>query len=337
MKFINKNELIITKTPLRVSLFGGGTDYPEHFLKHGGLTINFAIDKYNYIILKKSKELTNKKYLLSYSKKETTNLIKQIKHPSIRECLKYFKINKRLEIHHIADLQSKTGLGSSSSFTVGLIKALIKLKNQNISKKNLSEKAIIIEREMIRERVGWQDQIISSFGGVNITHYYKSKKFKVQPIKLNLHNIKKLEKSILLVYTGVQRFAHKVLKNQIKLTNNGVITQQLIDIENITKEVSINMSKDIINLNFIGQKLNEVWQLKKELSHNISNTHIDKIYEKGINAGAIGGKLLGAGMGGYILFIVKDNKRKKLEETFKNNFLNIKIDFHGSRYCNLYE
>ena len=127
MKFINKNELIITKTPLRVSLFGGGTDYPEHFLKHGGLTINFAIDKYNYIILKKSKELTNKKYLLSYSKKETTNLIKQIKHPSIRECLKYFKINKRLEIHHIADLQSKTGLGSSSSFTVGLIKALIKL------------------------------------------------------------------------------------------------------------------------------------------------------------------------------------------------------------------
>jgi len=326
--------MLVSKTPYRVSLFGGGTDFPEYFIKRKSIIVGGAIDKYIYISLNSQFSNITKKKIKIFSKNvELINNIKFIKHKVIREALINYKIKKDIELHIASDLPSFTGLGSSSAFSVGLLNLLSFFKKKKLSKKKLATKAINFERKILKETVGFQDQIHSSFGGFNIIKIYKDKFF-VKNISNNL-NLKKIEKNLVLVFTGITRKANSIEKKKIKRFN---LNKKYLDmINNISiKAIKFLNLKSHHNLDYIGHLLNESWQIKKKLNHNISNKKIDYIYNLAIKNGAIGGKLLGAGSGGFLLFYVKSNNMKKFLNALKKfPIVNFKFTNFGSQIINI--
>lgn len=329
--------MIISATPFRVSLFGGGTDYPSWYNKHGGSVISFSINKYCYITIRPLPSFFNYKYRFVYSKEERINLFKDINHPSIKAVLKYLKWNMKdtFELHHDGDLPARSGLGSSSSFTVGLLNALYNYNNNFISKKKLAEQAIFVEQKIIKESVGSQDQIIASYGGFNRI-YFKKNNFLVKPLYIPNHNLKKLEESIVLTYTGISRIADKFAKVKISKINSN--NKNFYEILNLVDEAHNLLAKKNINIYDLGKLLNETWNFKKNISKKISSDKLDEIYLLGLNNGAIGGKLLGAGGGGFIAFIVDKNKKDNFIKKMKPyGSIPIKVDKIGSRiiYKNL--
>lgn len=304
--------MIITRTPLRISFFGGGTDYPVYYRKHGGKILSTTISKYNYLTVRELPPFFDHKYRIRYFKSEYKNLIEEIDHPSVRECLKFLDFSKGIELVHTGDVPAMSGLGSSSAFSVGMLHSLYALKGEFVTKRKLALEAIDIEQNRIGESVGSQDQVAAAFGGLNIIEFMKNGQINVTPVTISSQRIKDLEKSIVIFFTGISRSASEIAQTQILESENKTKELDLMK-DMVDEAVGILYSKQR-NLDDFGHLLNESWQLKRSITQKISNDFIDSVYERGIKAGAIGGKLLGAGGGGFIAFYVNERKRKRLIE-----------------------
>ena len=305
--------MIISKTPYRVSLFGGGTDHYAYFSKYGGITIGGTINKYIFISLRKLPIFFKHRYRISWSKIENVKKIERISHPIVKELLKYFKIKEGLEIHYDGDLPGNSGAGSSAAFCVGLIKCLNEHTNKNLSKKQIVQLAYNIEKKKLKESTGLQDHIFATYGGFNKIIYTK-KDFKITKISINKSIIKKLEKNLLLFYTYKRRVAHEIEKK--KFSNIKKNLENLDEIKSISyKFLKITKNKKIDD---IGKLLNEYWIYKKKLSSRVSNKKINYYYDKAIKAGALGGKLIGAGGGGFLLIYAKKKNHTKIIKKLKN-------------------
>ena len=317
--------MIISKTPFRISFFGGGTDYPVWYKENQGAVLSTTIDKYCYITARYLPPFFPHKYRIIYSKIETVKNIEEILHPAVRETLKFLDINKGIEIHHDGDLPAKTGMGSSSAFTVGLLNSLYALKGMMVSKEKLAKEAIHIERDILQENVGAQDQIATSYGGFDKINFNGNDEFRVEPIIITRDRISQLENHLMLYFTGFSRIASKVAKAQIK--NTPQKKRELILMYQMVDE-AINILNKNKNIFEFGNLLNETWKLKRSLTNKISNSMIDTIYEMALKAGAIGGKLLGAGGGGFMIFFVPPKKQSKVRKTLKG-LLEVPFNFES--------
>jgi D-glycero-alpha-D-manno-heptose-7-phosphate kinase len=306
--------MIITRTPFRISFFGGGTDYPAWYKEHGGAVLSASIDKYCYLVIRHFPPFFDYRYRVRYAINENRMVHDEIEHPAVRECLKFLDLKEGVEIMHTADLPAMSGLGSSSSFTVGLLHALYLLKGETVTKQKLVEDAIHVEQERIKENVGSQDQVAAAFGNFNKIEF-SDKGVTVTPVKASKERLHELEENLLLFFTGFSRNASEVAAAQVKN-----ISQKTAELSRM-KEM-VDEGQKILEsghpLQEFGELLNEGWSLKRGLSPIVTNKHIDEIYEKGRAAGAIGGKLLGAGSGGFMLFFVPKEKRSAVRTALKD-------------------
>lgn len=321
--------MIISRTPHRISFFGGGTDYPSWYLENGGKVLGAAIDKYCYITCRELPPFFTHKHRIVYSKAETVREVDEIQHPSARETLKYLKITKGLEIHHDGDIPARSGMGSSSAFTVGLLKALYALDGRIITKEILYKEAIHIEQHLIKENVGSQDQVWAACGGLNIIEFLQNGEILVKPIIMREGLLRSFENKFMLFFTWLSRNSSEIAIEQIENTQKN--RNELIEMAglvNAAYKILISGKNDFAEF---GKLLNETWRLKKSLSTKITNGEIDAIYEIALKNGAIGGKLLGAGSGGFILFYVEPENQDRLKEALKG-YLHVpfKFDFSGS-------
>ncbi|MDD3374990.1 MAG: kinase [Candidatus Omnitrophica bacterium] len=320
--------MIISRTPFRVSFFGGGTDYPAWFNENKGASLGTTIDKYCYITCRYLPPFFDHKSRIIYSKVEQVNNVDDIVHPAVREAIKFLKISDGLEIHHDGDLPARTGLGSSSSFTVGLLNGLYALKGKMVSKQRLAEEAIYVEQEMCKENVGCQDQALVANGGFNYVEFGGSTHLKTTKVTISSEKLKFLQDRLMLFFTGFSRTASEIAKHQIEN-----IPKKKKDLTEMYQMASTAL--DILNGNDIsefGKLLDESWQIKKQLSDKISTPYIDEIYEKAKKAGASGGKLLGAGGGGFVLLFADPEKQNQIREAL-NSLLEIpfKFEMQGSQ------
>ena len=312
--------MIITKTPYRISFFGGGSDYPKWYRKNGGAVLSTTINKYLYISCRFSPNYFKEKYRIVWRKIENVKKIKDINHKAVRELLKHLKIKQGLEIHYYGDLPARSGMGSSSSFTVGLMQALHKIKNNTLSKADLAKKTIHFEQNIMKEVVGSQDQTSASYGGFNKIIFNKNNSISIKKIN-STNNIKKLNDNLVLIYTGINRTAHKIANNYV----NRLTTEKkdhINSILNYVKEGEKILKKG--NIDDFGLLLHDAWMQKKALSKLITNRQIDDIYNEALKFGALGGKLLGAGGGGFLLMYMKKNQKINF---FKKNYKLINIPF----------
>ena len=319
--------MVITKTPYRISFFGGGTDLNQWFKDNGGAVISTTIDKYCYITCRYLPRFFEHKYRFVYSQIEDVINIKDINHPAIRGILEFLDWNDGIEVHHDGDLPARSGLGSSSSFTVGMLNALYALRGNHISKDELAKKAIYVEQEVLKENVGLQDQIAASFGGFNKIEFYDENSYKVSPIIIPENNLNTLQDNLLLFYTGISRFASDVEKSKIKnfksKKNELTKIHEMVD---ISIQILNNENGDI---NDFGKMLHETWKYKKSLSKMVSNSQVDKIYDIAKKNGAFGGKLLGAGGGGFILFYAPRENHNKIISAL-NKLIHVPFRFENS-------
>ena len=308
--------MIITKTPLRVSLFGGGTDYPDWYRENGGAVLATTINKYCYITCRYLPPFFPYKHRVVYSKVETVDSVDEIKHPAVRSILQAFSEERGLEIHYDADLPARTGVGSSSSFTVGFILALKALKGESIDKHKLAKLAINLEQNVMKENVGAQDQILAAYGNFNKIDFYKDDSFNVTPVIMERERLNLLQDHFMLYFTGVTRVASDIVGDQLNNMKN--VVSHYEKIRELVDEALIILRDSSRSISEIGKLLHESWQVKRELSNTITNPEIDKIYQAGIDAGAIGGKILGAGGGGFILFFAAPEHQANIQEKLKN-------------------
>ena len=322
--------MIISRSPLRISLGGGGTDIPSYYQDFGGYVISAAIDKYVYVTVMRP---FNKGIYLKYSEIEQAKIVEQVKHPIIREVLKLLNLRTpQIEISSLADIPAGTGLGSSGSFTTALIKSLYTHYQKTIHPKELAELACEIELTKLKEPIGKQDQYISAFGGITEFTFEISGEVKANSLELPIETIHDLEDNLLLFYTGQSRSASKILESQVKNTINR--NEEMLQNLHKTKEIGIqirNLLKKADTHSF-AMLMHEHWVQKRNRSSNISNNFIDEIYEKGIKSGAVGGKLVGAGGGGFLMFYAKDSE--KLRSAMKQNNMEevrFKFDFEGTK------
>ncbi len=308
--------MIISKTPLRVSLFGGGTDYPAWYRENGGAVLASTIDKYCYITCRYLPPFFPHKYRIVYSRVETVKDAREIKHPAIRAIIESFKEDRGLEVHYDADLPAKTGMGSSSSFTVGFVNALKSLRGESIEKSELAKLAIHLEHEIMKENVGVQDQILAAHGNFNKIEFNTDDSFNVTPILLNPEKLRELQSHFMLYFTGVTRVASDVAANQIKNIRN--VSSHYKKIRELVDEALTIIEGPTASIFELGKLLHDSWLLKRELSNSVTNPKIDNIYQSGLDAGAIGGKILGAGGGGFILFFASPETQQKIRERLKH-------------------
>jgi len=307
--------MIISKTPFRISLFGGGTDYPSWYRENGGSVLATAIDKYCYISCRHLPPFFEHKHRIVYSKVENVKEIKEIQHPSVRAVLSTLATNSGLEIHHNGDLPARSGIGSSSSFTVGLINVINALKGEQISKEDLAKQAIYIEQKVLKESVGSQDQILASFGGFNRINFYPDDTFDIAPVIISKGLTDQLQSHMLLFFTGFSRFSSAIARD--KMANFKSRFRELTQIKQMVDEGLSILQSPSTPITELGKLLHESWQLKRSLSDKVSTPEIDTIYQAGLSAGAIGGKILGAGGGGFILFFAKPENHKNICKSLK--------------------
>ena len=322
-------KIVITQTPLRLSFFGGSSDIESFYLKNNGCVISSTIDKYIYVTLKSHGNLFDEKYRLNYQQAENLDNVKDIKNNIIRECLNFFKIEDPLYISTVADIPSQSGLGSSSSFTVGLLNALYSYTGKKVSAGKLAEEACHIEIEVIKSPIGKQDQYAAAFGGLN-KFDFSSSGVQSQSLDMMINPID-VFKNFQLFWTGVKRSADDIL-NSISFTNpNNVenIKSIVKDCENVFEKIK---QKEINNFENLGKIFDKSWQSKKMLSTKISNKSIDDAYTLAKNRGSLGGKIAGAGGGGFLLLITPINKQKQVTDSLVNfTEVPIKYEPHGSR------
>ena len=314
--------MIISKTPYRISFFGGGTDYPSWFKENTGKILSTSINKYVYLSLRDLGPYFDYKHRIIWSKVENVNDAKFIQHNVVREMLEYFKIKNGVEIHYQGDLPARSGMGSSSSFVVGLMNAFLIKKKMKLSKMDLAKKSIMFEHKILEEIVGIQDQISASFGGFNKIDIKRNGTFGVKKIKIN-KNVNKLDKNLILLFTGIHRTANEIAGQYVsKLNKDKIIEMKEINFQVEEAEQLLIKNK----FDDFGRLLNEGWKLKRSLSKVISNKKIDNLYEFSMNNGALGGKLLGAGGGGFMLLYVPYHKQKKFFKKIKH-VINVPFNF----------
>lgn len=324
--------MIISRTPVRISFFGGGTDYPAYFERNKGAVLGTTINKFTYVSINTLSKFFDYDIRIGYSKTELVKQIDEILHPSIRECLKHKKISGNLDIHIFSDLPAKTGLGSSSSFTVGFLNALYALEGKIVSKHALAKEACFVEQHLIKENVGSQDQFHAAFGGFNIIEFFKND-IKVRPLIISQEKIKILQDHLMIFYTGLTRFASNIVKEQIEKTQNKsndeylkIMHDMVFIAENIISSSSKeNLVKDFATL------LDQSWSLKKKLSSQITNSQIDNAYEIAKQNGAYGGKLCGAGSGGFLAIFAPLDKKEAIRNSLKDLLeVDFKFESQGS-------
>lgn len=308
--------MIITRTPLRISFFGGGTDYPVWFHEHGGSVLATTIDKSCYISCRRLPPFFEYHSRISYSKVENVASNDAIEHPSVRGCLQFLGIDEGVEIHHVADLPARAGLGTSSAFTVGLLLALNALNGRMCAKQALAKDAIFVEQEVLKEVVGVQDQISAAYGGFNRIDFQRDGSFTVNRLPIRQDRLVELESHLALYFTGFSRTASEIAKEQVSATPKR--GQELRTMQQMVSEAEAILADSGRSIDDFGSLLHESWKLKRSLTHKISNASIDEIYETGLRAGATGGKLLGAGGGGFMLFFVRPENREELRSRLKN-------------------
>ena len=318
--------MIISRTPFRISFFGGGTDYPAWYCKHGGAVLATTIDKYCYLTCRYLPPFFEHRIRVVYSKVESCQTVDEISHPSVREVLRYLNIERGVEIHHDGDLPARSGMGSSSSFTVGLLHALYALKGQMPSKHQLAQESIYIEQEILKETVGSQDQTSAAYGGFNIIEFSTTGEISIRPMTLAQERIEELNSHLMLFYTGIIRTASNVAESYVNNIENG--RRQLCIMADLLEEsiTVLNKGKDITDF---GELLHEAWQAKRSLSEEVSNSNVDEIYNMARLAGAIGGKLTGAGGGGFMLLFVPPDKQMKVREKL-NGLIYVPFKFESS-------
>tara|TARA_B100000575_G_scaffold294581_1_gene311755 strand:- start:6791 stop:7783 length:993 start_codon:yes stop_codon:yes gene_type:complete len=321
--------MIISRTPFRISFVGGGTDIKSFYYTQPGQVLSTSINKFLYVIVKKQIGIVSHKFKINWKNVDLADKIEDIKNPIVREILKYFNIDFPIEITSISDLPSNSGLGSSSSFAVGLIKAISALQNINLSKYETASIAADIEINKLNRSIGKQDHFAASYGNLNIFKFYSNEKVEIEPIYYKETIKKKLEKNILLFWTNIQRDANNVLKSQNK--NAKINYNTLVKMKNYVEPMRDILTGKSKLLNF-GKILNDSWQLKKSLETSISSKIINNYYSKAIKSGASGGKLLGAGGGGFLLFYVEPKYQQSVIKTLKElQYFKFEFDSSGSR------
>lgn len=306
--------MIISRTPFRVSFFGGGTDYPGWYNEHKGAVLATTIDKYCYITCRYLPPFFEHKSRIIYSKMEHTHTIDEIDHPAVREVLRFLNIQEGIEIHHDGDLPARTGLGSSSSFTVGLLNSLYALKGVMPSKERLAKEAIYVEQEMIKENVGCQDQTLAAHGGFNYIEFGGANHLQVRQVTIVPETMDRLQDHLMMFFTGFSRTASEIAAQQVSnIPNKKKELEAMYAM--VHEAIQALNSNDIIRF---GHMLDETWKIKRSLSSKIATPYIDELYDAAISAGALGGKLLGAGGGGFVLFFVEPQNRAKVRERLKN-------------------
>ncbi len=319
--------MIITKTPLRMSFFGGGTDIPEFFNENedGGAVLSTTFDKYCYVNVRHLPRFFDYSTELSYSKLERVTYIKDIQHPAIRNAMEYLDMHE-IRLTYEADLPARSGLGTSSSFAVGMLNAFYSLKGKYVDKKKLADDAIYLERDLCQESGGWQDQIAVSFGGFNRINFNQNS-YEVLPVIISPERKKQLNDNILMYFTGFTRFSSIVHKaNHITAAEKKLQLKEMLSLVDEAEKILTNKNT---NLDEFGHLLDYTWKLKRQTGSNISTNDIDILYQKAIKSGALGGKLLGAGGGGFFIFYVQPEKQDSVKETIKN-LMNIPFQFEDS-------
>jgi D-glycero-alpha-D-manno-heptose-7-phosphate kinase len=321
--------MVISRTPFRISFFGGGTDYPAWYRQHGGSVLGTTIDKYCYLTCRYLPPFFRHKIRIVYSQIENCQTLDDIAHPAVREILRYLDIARGLEIHHDGDLPARSGMGSSSSFTVGLLHALYALKGQMPNKQQLAKESIHVEQTLLRETVGCQDQVLAAYGGFNHINFLPNGEIRVRPITVKPTRLLELNSHLMLFFTGIERtaseiagaYANNVSANQRELR----VMQQLVD------EGLAILNSDV-DISAFGELLREAWEIKRGLSAAISNNHVDDLYRRGVAAGATGGKLLGAGGGGFLLLFASPERQDEIrEELSELIYVPFNFEFAGSQ------
>jgi len=322
--------VIITRTPFRISFFGGGTDYPSWYRKHGGAVIATTIDKYCYITCRRLPPFFEHKHRIVYSHNEEVRHISEIKHPAVKAVFQWANVEDGLEIHHDGDLPARSGIGSSSAFTVGMAHALYGLHGQMVSKSTLAKDSIHIEQNLIGENVGSQDQVSAAYGGFNRIDFYRDDSFEVTPVIIPLPRRNELSSHLMLFFTGHSRIADEIAKSQIN--NFDSRETELNRIREMVDESIAVLTDSRVSIDEFGRLLDLSWKYKRSLSDRVSTPEIDQIYEEALQAGAIGGKILGAGGGGFMLLFAKPEKHTAIRERLKRLVhVSFNFDDSGSR------
>ncbi len=322
--------MIISRTPFRVSFFGGGTDYPAWYREHGGAVLAASINKYCYITCRYLPPFHAFKYLIRYYKREETQTIEEIQHPAVRACLKFMELDDGVDLVHHADVPARSGLGSSSTFTVGLLHALYALKHEMPSKRQLAVNAIHVEQDLIRESVGSQDQTSAAFGGFNRVDFGGMHEILVKPLILPPEKMDRLQQHVMLFFTGQARTASEIAKVQIEnIPNKKTDLRQMM---RLTDQAEAALLDKHDRMEDFGRLLHEQWQIKRGMSSQITNSDIDAIYQTGIKAGALGGKLLGAGGGGFMMFFAAPEHQPAIKAALHSLlYVPVQFDFLGSQ------
>lgn len=319
--------MIITRTPFRISFFGGGTDYPAWYQEHGGAVLATTIDKYCHISCRYLPPFFEHKHRIVYSHIENVKHVDEIKHPAVRAIFGWAGCEKGLEVHHDGDLPARSGLGSSSSFTVGLIHALAALEGKYVTKEDLAKNAIHVEQDIIRENVGSQDQISAAFGGFNRIEFRQNDTFQVSPVILARDRLRELQGHLMLYFTGFSRIASDIAISKIK--NFKIREVELKRMGEMVDEAIKVIHSPNGSISEFGKLLHQGWLYKRCLSEKVSTPEIDTIYEAAMSAGAIGGKILGAGGGGFLLLFVKPNLQSQVRERLKD-LIHVPFEFEDS-------
>lgn len=304
--------MVITKTPFRMSFFGGGTDMPEFFKEHGGAVISTTFDKYCNVNVRHLPRFFDYTDEVVYSKIERVTDVNDIVHPAIREAMKYLDMHE-IRLTYEADLPARSGLGTSSSFAVGMLSAFYSLKGKYVDKKKLADDAIYLERSLCNEAGGWQDQIAAAYGGLNRINF-SADGYTVDPIIISPERKQQFNDSLMLFFTGFTHFSAEV-----QASNKGVNkTKEKLEMLSLVDEAQAILTDKTKNLTDIGRLLDTTWRLKRQTGDKISTDSIDMLYERGLKAGALGGKLLGAGGGGFLLFYVEPDKQQSVLKAMDN-------------------
>lgn len=323
--------MIITRTPFRMSFFGGGTDMKEFFNEHGGAVLSTTFDKYCYVTVRHLPPFFDYKTELSYSKIERVEEIEKIVHPAVREAMKMLD-TKDIRLTYEADLPARSGLGTSSSFAVGMLNAFHCLKGQYADKRKLADEAIHLERDLCQEAGGWQDQIAASFGGFNkIT--FKDNSYEVTPLIISPERKRLLNDSLMMFFTGFTRFSSDVQKaNQATPETKAAKIERLKEMLRLVDDAQKVLVDQSADLNNFGRLLDHTWKLKRQTGSAVSTSGIDALYDKGMAAGALGGKLLGAGGGGFLVFYVPKEKQAAVREAMKDLlYIPFKFENEGTK------
>jgi D-glycero-alpha-D-manno-heptose-7-phosphate kinase len=318
--------MIISRTPFRVSLFGGGTDYPEWYRQHGGAVLAGTIDKYCYLTCRHLPPFFEHRIRVVYSKIENCQTYEEVKHPVVREALRFLGVDRGVEIHHDGDLPARSGMGSSSAFTIGLLHALHALKGELVSKSRLVEEGIWLEQEVLKETVGSQDQVLAAHGGLNHVTFRPTGEISVRPLTLSRERLAALNKHLMLFYTGIKRTASDVAATYVPTIDERgrqlEVLGRLVD-----DALALLAGED--DLRGFGGLLHESWSAKRSLSQRVSNRVVDDVYDQARAAGAIGGKLLGAGGGGFLLLFVPPENQDSIKRRL-SHLVHVPFEFETS-------